>query len=365
MKRGLFRLFLHSAKWLGLFHLAERLGRGQLRLLCYHGASLDDEHLFRPALFMRPERFAERMHWLREHGWTVLPLGRALALCRAGALPARAAVITLDDGWVGSQIHMFPLLARLGLPATLYVPTAYMLQDAPVGGVMIDYLFWKSRARTLDLDGLAPALEGRFRLDLDTERATARGRMLELYEGLSGAEARHALLRALATRLGVDYGALRRQRLCHIARPEELARAARDGLDLQLHTHDHIMPEDEAGLRTQIEANRRHLRPLGTAPLEHLCYPSGEYCRAREPLLASLGVRSATTCESGLVHPDTPALALPRFLDRDDFEPIEFEAELRGFRELLRRLRAQLAPRRRLSPPDTHSRLPHSQNSSP
>src|SRR4029077_9557706 len=42
---------LHVSKCLGLFHMARYLTRRGVRILCYHGFSLDGESTFRPKLF--------------------------------------------------------------------------------------------------------------------------------------------------------------------------------------------------------------------------------------------------------------------------------------------------------------------------
>lgn len=39
---------LRTMKALGLFALSRRLTKHKLRILCYHGISVADEHLFRP-----------------------------------------------------------------------------------------------------------------------------------------------------------------------------------------------------------------------------------------------------------------------------------------------------------------------------
>ena len=48
---------------------------------------------------------------------------------------------------------------------------------------------------------------------------------------------------------------------------------------------------------------------------------------------------SATTCNADLNYPDKPSLELKRFLDGENISDIEFEAELSGFNELLRKMK--------------------------
>ena len=60
------------------------------------------------------------------------------------------------------------------------------------------------------------------------------------------------------------------------------------------------------------------------------------------PWLTEAGVVSATTCDAGLNYRDTPRLALKRFLDAEDVPHIRFEAELAGFKPLLRQVRERI-----------------------
>jgi peptidoglycan/xylan/chitin deacetylase (PgdA/CDA1 family) len=59
--------------------------------------------------------------------WQVVPLGLALEDLAA---PARGSgpvvVLTFDDAFLNFRTRAFPILERLGLPATLYVPTGFV-----------------------------------------------------------------------------------------------------------------------------------------------------------------------------------------------------------------------------------------------
>jgi hypothetical protein len=58
--------------------------------------------------------------------------------------------------------------------------------------------------------------------------------------------------------------------------------------------------------------------------------------------LADASVVTTTTCEVGLNYIDTPTLTLHRFLDGNDISWIEFEAEMSGFTDVLRKVRWRL-----------------------
>ena len=48
----------------------------RLLILCYHGISIEHEHLWRPPLFMTPSDFGRRLRMIERGGYRVLPLGR-------------------------------------------------------------------------------------------------------------------------------------------------------------------------------------------------------------------------------------------------------------------------------------------------
>jgi peptidoglycan/xylan/chitin deacetylase (PgdA/CDA1 family) len=336
--RLLRRLILRLAKVAGLFALARRRTAKDLRILCYHGAALRDEHHFRPGLFIRGETFAKRMRFLVDRGYPVLELGEALELLEKGALPRRATVVTIDDGWYGTYRVMAPVLHRLGLPATLYVATYYLEKQTQVFDVAAAYAMWRARQGTLDLAAVTPSLSGIFSLADQSQRDAACEALSDHASGLATAEDCQALLRRLCQTLELrDWQEIERDRVAAYMDEHEARELLAMGIDLQLHTHRHRFPgEAPDAAVAEIEANRRALSRLTNRPLSHFCYPSGQYTKDQLPLLRRLGIASATTTRPGFNRPGTPRHELRRFLDSDAISQIEFEAEISGFRELFR-----------------------------
>jgi peptidoglycan/xylan/chitin deacetylase (PgdA/CDA1 family) len=100
---------------------------GTLRILMYHRVA---ETMETDILAVTPFAFDQQMRWLREEGWSILPLPEALRRLEDGGLPPRAASITFDDGYRDNYDEAAPVLSRMGFPATIFPVTAFVLGDA-------------------------------------------------------------------------------------------------------------------------------------------------------------------------------------------------------------------------------------------
>jgi peptidoglycan/xylan/chitin deacetylase (PgdA/CDA1 family) len=331
---------LWVAKYTGMFALSRRLMANRLRILCYHGASLSDEHEFRPSMFMTPARFRQRMEYLQRAKYSVIPLEEALHLLVEGKLPKDATTITIDDGWYGTYAIMMPILQSFRFPATLYLSTYYMEKETPVLNVALAYVLWKTRKKALYLNAVAPRAEGVLDLSTPTGRDAAGAQLLAVASELDGARDRDAFLHRVCDVLDVDTEIFTQVRALCFMNEKEAAQLSAAGIDIQLHTHRHaFVGLDKDGIAREIEDNRLSASPLTSSTLVHFCYPSGQYSREQIATLRELGIESATTCEPGLCAPEMSTYELPRFLDSNLVDQLKFEAEMSGFLELVRTLR--------------------------
>lgn len=340
IRRRLIQAAFWLSKMLGLFALARRFTRSDLRVLCYHGFALDDEHRFRKSLFITPANFARRMAWLQRQGYRVLPLDEANDRRQQGTLPADSVTITIDDGFYSTHAIAAPILAQYGFASTLYLTSYYFQQGTPIFQLAVDYICWKSPLTEVDLSGLGvPALEAARGVPFD---AAVREEVSDIVHAHGSAQldeaGRVALSRRLAERLGVNYDRIAQRRMLSLVSADELRDLHANGMRIGLHTHRHRLPTDTAGALRELEENRAAVEPLIGERMTDFCYPSGFWSPHHRPALRAAGIATATTCESGLANAGHDPYLLPRILDDERISMIEFEAEVSGFCEILRKL---------------------------
>src|SRR5580765_2507233 len=99
-------------------------------------------------LAVTPHHFGQHLEVLRDYG-SPMPLGEMLEAVRDGRLPRRAIAVTFDDGYADNADSGYPLLARYGIPATLFVTTSYLGQEHE--------FWWDDLERLLLLPGRLPS----------------------------------------------------------------------------------------------------------------------------------------------------------------------------------------------------------------
>ena len=321
----------------GLFRVVKNSGWRQQRLLilCYHGTSLEDEHLWRPNLYIHPQKLEQRFESLQKGQFSVLPLGEGLQRLRAATLPPRSVAITFDDGTYDFLRQAYPLLKRYGFPATVYQTTYYTTVERPVFNLICSYMMWTRREEVI-ADGDSVGLPGPLDLRSDASRFAIVRRLIERSErenktGLQKDE----IAAQLARLLKIDYDSLRARRILQLMNGRELQEIASNGVDVQLHTHRHRTPEDEVLFRKEIQDNRSTIQSFIATDPVHFCYPSGVYRPAFLSWLRMENVVSATTCDAGLAERESESLLLPRYVDHQNRTQLDFESWVTGVGDLL------------------------------
>jgi peptidoglycan/xylan/chitin deacetylase (PgdA/CDA1 family) len=261
----------------------------------HHGIeNHEQKHLPLPA-------FEAQLAFLQRHH-TVVPLADVVRALTSGApLPRRAAAITIDDGYRSVYRVAYPVLKRLGLPASVYLATAFVDGRQFLWTDRVEYAVNHARAGEL--------------------RVTVGTQAIELM--LNGPESRRAADRTLRSRIkrlpqvsldqavdGVEHaaGCSVTGAASDLYEPmlwSEAAEMQASGLiTFGSHTHSHVILA-----RCEASHTARELRQskdiiekrLGV-PCEEFCYPNGrrgDFNAATGALVRDAGFRSALTTVYG------------------------------------------------------------------
>lgn len=96
-------------------------------ILMYHRIT-HPEKTIQSGMYVTPDTFERHLQYLNER-FTVLSLKELLAILtdkKDSCFEKPVCVITFDDGWKDFYDYAFPLLCKYNLPATVFLPTAYI-----------------------------------------------------------------------------------------------------------------------------------------------------------------------------------------------------------------------------------------------
>jgi peptidoglycan/xylan/chitin deacetylase (PgdA/CDA1 family) len=121
------KITLVAAAISGLFcHLAIGYAEDSpvVAVFCYHRFK---QYLAQDDYYVSPAQFQRQVEVIREEGFVPISMPRYLeAMQNQGDLPAKAAVVTFDDGYRDFMELGLPVLDALGIKATLFVYTAFV-----------------------------------------------------------------------------------------------------------------------------------------------------------------------------------------------------------------------------------------------
>ena len=284
-------------------------GRGRLNILIYHRV------LGSPDPILHDELDAATFEWhlaLLRDEFNVLPLGEACARLARGALPARAACITFDDGYADNEQIALPILKRFGLPATFFVSTGFsdggiMFNDAVIEAVR------RAPAGTCDL---SPLGLGNYSLGDSTSRRAAIDALLGQIKYRPIGE-RVVLVRQLAEAMQSTLPTTL------MMRPAQIKRLHEAGMEIGGHTVNHpiLAVLDDQQARAEIFGGKHRLEEITGAPVTLFAYPNGKPGRDYGPrdveLVREAGFAAAVSTTAGVANRASDLFQLPRFTPWD------------------------------------------------
>jgi peptidoglycan/xylan/chitin deacetylase (PgdA/CDA1 family) len=120
----------HASAWANA--VFGRKVHGRIGILMYHRVTEFGDDVCRPTWNVTPQQFRRQMTGLLARGFEPWPLRWVIDRCRLGlAIPPRTFVVTFDDGYESVHRRAWPVLREFGVPATIFLPTAYLGRETP------------------------------------------------------------------------------------------------------------------------------------------------------------------------------------------------------------------------------------------
>jgi len=148
---------LHFANRLGLYKAVPLLAPNFLTILNYH--RIDNPHsqdfsTFKPNVSALVEMFDLQMGYLSEN-YNVISASDVTAwVTESRPLPARAALITFDDGYFDNYSNAYPILRKRNLPAIIFLASDYMESAYPFYWDFIAQCFFNTQKEYLDIPSI-------------------------------------------------------------------------------------------------------------------------------------------------------------------------------------------------------------------
>jgi peptidoglycan/xylan/chitin deacetylase (PgdA/CDA1 family) len=313
MSRAVYRLLAGA----GADKLFWRLDARRLRILCYHGVCLDTVKgtNWVPDCFVTVSAFESQMQYLSANA-RVLPLIEAVAQLRDGTLPSGSVCITFDDGYANNLQLAYPVLTRYGLPATIFLSSAYV-----ESGDFFPFVKLKLIQLSLGAEAARQALLDykSAPLDLVLERANHWWDKIET----ELTESQRETLRPLTI--------------------EEVSAFDAELVDLGGHSHTHCIfgNESESRRRQEILTCIPAIARWTGRPVRLFAYPNGQpgdFGPSDKEILRAQGIGAAVTGIAGANGPGADPLALRRYPVGMYHDQDGFRAELSGIRAAILRM---------------------------
>jgi len=243
--------------------------RSSVTVLAYHRIAPPGGRDLSPALIdAYPADFEAQMRYVAKNYNVVSGPDIVRALREDYTLPRRALAITFDDGYTCFRDAAMPILRRLGLPATLFVPTAFTSSPGRL-------FWWDDIYRALSSTSLKEIeIAGLGRLCLQGEQ-----KRMAAYEQAVGYIERSGEEEAEKTACHiVEQCGLEPNKVPYLLGWDDVEALAAEGVAIGPHTRLHTILSRVAPKRAseEVDGSWADLQAHLAKPLPIFCYPNGQ-----------------------------------------------------------------------------------------
>jgi len=282
----------------GVSRLLRPVAAGVGAIIVLHRVRPSPSMRFQPNLPLEvtPEFLEETIGWLKCNAYQFVSMDEARSRLVNRDFRTRFATVTLDDGYRDNMVWAKPILAKHGVPYTIYVPTTFADGAGNLWWLALESIVANNDRLELD-DCVIPC--GSI---ADKVRAYARLKKIMLNQP-SPAEER-AFVQRLAERYRYDHRAAARATCMDW---NEVREVAADPLStIGAHTVSHVVLSkvSESEVREELMQSRRILERELERDIRHLAYPFGSKNAVGERefrIAAEVGYWTAVTTRLGVL----------------------------------------------------------------
>lgn len=291
-----------------------RASAGSINIIAYHRVVADIRKAEQEAIYgivISTDTFRRHCEILKRTCEIVSleKAARMLASGRTGTRPA--AVLTFDDGYVDFYEEAYPVLAEMQLPATMFLPTAFIGTKKPLAH---DRIYWLVRQMMNCSVRMTAALK---RIGLGTDvvyqfdRFASPLKKTDLLVYLPNT-LRERIIHELECDLGVDFEEYPRE--YGLLDWEMVREMAANNIDFGSHSANHvILPLEDHGVASKelAESKEKLEGELGKR-ITSIAYPNGVYSAAVKQLSSEAGYEIAVTTANRINRAGDDPLELGR-----------------------------------------------------
>jgi peptidoglycan/xylan/chitin deacetylase (PgdA/CDA1 family) len=286
--------------------LSPRGQNARLSILIYHRVLAETDSLFPAEVTV--DSFDAQLAALK-NVFTILPLSEAVARLKSGSLPARAACITFDDGYLDNASLALPVLQRHGLHATFFIATAYLNGGRMFNDTVI-HAIRNCQGERIDLSKLGLGEHDISTLEAKRQAIDAILKQVKYLPVGQREDAAEAVAQ-LATDIPPPTDLMMEDR--HV---QMLAQA---NMEIGGHTSRHpiLAKLDTDNARREIVEGKDYLEGLLKTKLRLFAYPNGkpvkDYLPEQADIVRSLGFEAAVSTHWATAGHGSDIYQLPRF----------------------------------------------------
>jgi len=282
-----------------------KYGEYPLSILYYHHV-FNERNLFHPD-DLTAQEFECQISYLKQH-FNILSLDQAIALLKQKNLPAKALVITFDDGYIDNYTIAAPILEKHNCTATFFIATdgvekGYLWND------IVEHAIRNTDKRTISKNIIGSTII----LHTEDDKIRAFNQLVGSLK-FNSSEERNLKVHNLTQELQIDSTAQT------MMNKEQIQSLHEKGFTIGAHTHSHTILSTESNEKCyeELSINKACIEKVIQTPVDFLAYPNGLYERdfkqAHCSMANTLGFKAAFSTNDGGSVSTTNLTQIPRFM---------------------------------------------------